>query len=92
MAILIFVFLTASSVIAQDAMKPVPPSTIDCSQFKKVDNTWTETGIATYELGNGKEVTVSGTPIKPHVFTIGGADLYDVLEKNCGSRQPSLSQ
>lgn len=86
MAIFVFISLSASFATAEDAMQGVPPNAVDCSQFKKVGDTWTETGIATYELGNGKEVTISGSPIKPHVFYVGGADLYDVLEKYCGSR------
>jgi hypothetical protein len=62
----------------------LPPNTIDCSQFKKIGDQWTEVGTAEFSIGTSK-MKLSASPIPPHLFNYGGADLYEVLEKKCGS-------
>jgi hypothetical protein len=64
----------------------LPANTIDCSQFRKVAaNAWLENGVAKFDLGSAKGVTLQGTPILPNVNdVVGGVDLYQVLETKCG--------
>ena len=59
------------------------PNTIDCSQFRKVGNAWTEVGTATFDLGGQKGHVFTNTPIMRGEFDIGGVDPYDVIEKKC---------
>jgi hypothetical protein len=61
------------------------PNSIDCSQFKKVGNEWTEVGTATFDFGPIKQVKISRQSIQRCVFLYDGVDLYDVLETKCGS-------
>jgi hypothetical protein len=77
----IFTVLIAGAALAEDTL---PPNTIDCSQFKKVGAAWTEvSGSVTFDFGKG-HFTV-GDPITPQYMGVGWFDLYDVLEKKCGS-------
>jgi hypothetical protein len=77
----------ASVADAQNENTALPPNTIDCSQFQKVgSNAWMENGVAKFDLGSAKGVTLKETPILPGVNNVvGGVDLYQVLETKCGS-------
>jgi hypothetical protein len=77
----IFAALIGGAALADE---PLPPNTIDCSQFKKVNGAWTEvSGGATFDFGKGHFII--GDPITPQYMGIGGFELYYVLEKKCGS-------
>ena len=78
----VLICLLSLSSFAQDGF---PPNTIDCSQFKKQVNIWTEVGTATFDVSSTKHIVMTDQTIELGAFTVGGADLYSLLEAKCGS-------
>jgi len=63
-----------------------PPNTIPCDAFTKNERgNWYVKGPVTINLGNAENKTLQNLEITPKFFTIGGVDLYDALQKKCGS-------
>jgi hypothetical protein len=44
-------------------------------------------GPVTIDLGNAENKTLKNLEITPKFFTIGGVDLYEAVQKKCGSNQ-----
>lgn len=76
---------TVTAAFAQGPTQPIPPNTIDCKQFRKVGQAWTEIGTAVFDVGNVKQTSLSDSSIMPHFMNVGGVDLYYILETKCGS-------
>lgn len=70
---------------AEDAL---PRNTIDCQAFVKDENgSWRVRGeITTFDIGDINSLSVGPVPIAPGALHVGGVDLYEVLEKKCGSK------
>jgi len=80
----IFLFLDASNLAAQPS-NSLPPNTIDCAAFTKQPNgNWYVGAPTTFDIGSVKHMTLSQSVIDPHFMNVGGADLYDVLNRKCG--------
>jgi len=72
----------ASTAWAQDT--PVPPNTLPCDAFaKKGDGIWMVKRPVTFDVGNAKDVTVDAGEITPKSASVGGIDLYILLEVKC---------
>ncbi|MBV8964168.1 MAG: hypothetical protein JOY67_11185 [Hyphomicrobiales bacterium] len=72
-----------SSVRAEDV--PLPPNTLPCDAFtKKSDGTWFATRPVTFDVGNAKNLNLDGGAITPKSQTLGGVDLYVLLDAKCG--------
>jgi hypothetical protein len=72
----------ASTAWAQDT--PVPPNTLPCDAFaKKRDGIWILKRPITFDVGNAKDVTMDGGEITPKSASVGGIDLYVLLEAKC---------
>ena len=69
-----------------NAQASLPPNTIDCSQFTKKGNEWEIVGTATFDFGTVKHMSLSGLHISPRIIDVGGMDLYEVIEKKCGTK------
>ncbi|MBV8450493.1 MAG: hypothetical protein JO357_07655 [Hyphomicrobiales bacterium] len=68
---------------AEDA--PLPPNTVPCDAFtKKSDGTWFATRPVTFDIGNAKNLNLDGGAITPKSQTLGGVDLYVLLDAKCG--------
>ena len=86
--------LTASSVVlnvygaSAQPTGDLPPNTIDCAAFYKAPNgTWYVGQATTFDLGTEvgtKRLTLMKSVIG-RKFIIAGTNLYDVLERKCGS-------
>jgi hypothetical protein len=71
-------------VLAQVSQPELPPNTLACDGFKKTpDGTWYAEKSASFHVGDGKEVTAERQVIGPGSHTIGGIDLYLLLERKC---------
>jgi len=65
-----------------------PPNTIPCNAFTKNERgNWYVKGPVTIDLGNAENKTLQNLEITPKFFTIGGVDLYEAVQKKCGSIQ-----
>ncbi len=63
----------------------LPPNTIPCKAFTKNERgNWYVKGPATFDIGTVENKTLQNLEIPPKFFTIGGADLYETIEKKCG--------
>ncbi|MBV9567999.1 MAG: hypothetical protein JO172_07670 [Hyphomicrobiales bacterium] len=68
---------------AEDA--PLPPNTLPCDAFtKKSDGTWFATRPVTFDVGSAKNLNLDGGAITPKSQTLGGVDLYVLLDAKCG--------
>ena len=57
-----------------------------CEAFtKKASGNWYVRGPITIDVGSAKGRTLQDAEISPKFFTIGGADLYETVEKACGN-------
>jgi hypothetical protein len=66
----------------------LPPSTIPCKAFTKNDRgNWYVKGPVTINIGSVENKTLQNLEIPPKFFTIGGAGLYETIEKTCGGNQ-----
>jgi hypothetical protein len=71
-------------VLAQVSQPELPPNTLACEGFKKTsDGTWYAENPASFHVGEGKQVTVERQVIGPGSHTMGGIDLYLLLERKC---------
>jgi hypothetical protein len=75
-----------TSAAAQKTDKESPPNTIDCSAFMKDGGSWIVQGPTTVDIA-GNNVTIGFDTINPHSHSLGGYDLYEVLERKCGGRK-----
>jgi hypothetical protein len=68
---------------------PTPPqNTIPCNAFRKNERgNWYVKGPVTFDLGSAENKTLDNLEIPPKFFTIGGVDLYEAIQKKCGSNQ-----
>ena len=72
--------------LAKQSGSPSPPDTIPCNAFtKNYRGNWYVAGPVTFDLGNAKNKTLQNLEIPPKFFTIGGVDLYQAIQKKCGS-------
>jgi hypothetical protein len=61
---------------------------IPCKAFTKNERgNWYVRGPVTINLGNAENKTLQNIEITPKFFTIGGVDLYEAIQKKCGSSQ-----
>ena len=64
------------------------PNTIPCKAFMKNGRgNWYVRGPVTFDLGSAENKTLQNMEIPPKFFTIGGVDLYEAVQKKCGSNQ-----
>ena len=68
----------------------VPRDTIPCAAFVKDERgNWYVKGPVTIDLGTEKSKTLQNLVITPKFFTVGGVDLYEAVQKQCGgNRRP----
>jgi hypothetical protein len=72
-----------SPAFAQDT--PLPPNTLPCDAFaKKGDGIWVAKRPVSFEVGNAKNLTLDAGEITPKSQSVGGIDLYVLLEAKCG--------
>jgi hypothetical protein len=75
-----------SVVNAKQGESPLPSNTIPCNAFTKDDRgNWYVRGPVTFNLGSAENKTLQNLEIPPKFFTIGGVDLYEAIQKKCGS-------
>ncbi len=64
------------------------PNTIPCNAFTKNERgNWYVRGPVTIDIGTAENKTLQNIEITPKFFTIGGVDLYEAVQKKCGSSQ-----
>ncbi|HSP49882.1 MAG TPA: hypothetical protein VLN61_06820 [Pseudolabrys sp.] len=74
--------------VAKQGGSPLPPNTIPCKAFtKRESGNWYVAGPVTLDLGSAENKTLQNIEIPPKFFTIGGVDLYDAIQKKCGSNR-----
>jgi hypothetical protein len=74
--------------IAKQGGSPLPSNTIPCEAFTKNERgNWYVKGPVTFDLGSAENKTLQNLEITPKFFTIGGVDLYEAVQKKCGSNQ-----
>jgi stage V sporulation protein SpoVS len=65
-----------------------PSNTIPCNAFTKNERgNWYVRGPVTIDVGNAENKTLQNLEITPKFFTVGGVDLYEAVQKKCGSNQ-----
>jgi hypothetical protein len=73
---------------AKQGGSTIPSNTIPCNAFTKNERgNWYVKGPVTIDLGNAENKTLQNLEITPKFFTIGGVDLYEAVQKKCGSNQ-----
>lgn len=83
-SVLLLLSLSGAHLAAQTPA-PLPENTIDCKAFQKLpDGNWYVGPPTTFDIGNVKRATMADQRIAPRFLNMGGADLYDVLERKCG--------
>ncbi len=66
---------------------PSPPKPFPCQAFTRNERgNWYVAGPVTVDIGNEKDKTLANQEIPRGFFTIGGVDLYGVIQKECGNR------
>ncbi len=74
--------------VAKQGGSKLPQSTIPCEAFTKNGRgNWYVKGPVTIYLGSAENKTLQNLEITPKFFTIGGVDLYEAVQKKCGSNQ-----
>ena len=74
--------------VTKQSGSPLPPNTIPCNEFtKNYRGNWYVRGPVTLNLGSAENKTLQNLEIPPKFFTIGGVDLYEAIQKKCGSNQ-----
>ena len=101
-AVMVFVLLTVAAHAQgagkgkrhqQDTQKTgggstLPSNTIPCKAFTRNERgNWYVKGPVTFDLGSAENKTLQNLEITPKFFTIGGVDLYEAVQKKCGSNQ-----
>ncbi|HEY1472508.1 MAG TPA: hypothetical protein VGF53_00330 [Pseudolabrys sp.] len=67
-----------------DASK-LPPTTVPCKAFTKNERgNWYVKGPVTFNIGTAENKTLQNLEIPPKFFIIGGVDLYEAIQKQCG--------
>jgi hypothetical protein len=80
----IFGAIFVSSAMAQTKL---PKDAIDCSAFtKQPDGNWYVGPSTTFDFGSAGQMVLSYQVVPPHLFNIGGTDLYMYLESKCGEQ------
>lgn len=73
---------------AKQGESAAPSNPIPCSAFTKNERgNWYVKGPVTIDLGNAENKTLQNLEISPKFYTIGGVDLYEAVQKKCGSNQ-----
>ena len=76
---------TTPAVAARPEASPPPPKPFPCQAFHKNERgNWYVAGPVTVDIGTEKNKTLRNLEIPRKFFTIGGTDLYDVVQKQCG--------
>jgi hypothetical protein len=66
----------------------IPGNTIPCNAFTKNERgNWFVKGPVTFSLGDAENKTLQNMEITPKFYTVGGVDLYEAIQKKCGSSQ-----
>jgi hypothetical protein len=67
--------------------KPLPPNTLSCQGFSKLQNgDWHAAPNAQpFDVGNMTNMHITNLDIAPHAFNMGGTDLWQLIEQKCGS-------
>ena len=66
-----------------------PGSTIPCNAFTKNERgNWYVRGPVTVSLGSAENKTLQNLEVTPKFFTVGGVDLYEAIQKACGTSHP----
>jgi hypothetical protein len=74
--------------VAKHGGSPPPPNTIPCNAFTKNERgNWYVKGPVTFDIGSAENRTLQNLEISPKFFNIGGVDLYEAIQKKCGSNQ-----
>ena len=74
--------------IAKEGGSLLPSNTIPCEAFTKNERgNWYVKGPVTFDLGSAVNKTLQNLEIPPKFFTIGGVDLYEAVQKKCGTNQ-----
>ncbi|SEF14800.1 hypothetical protein SAMN05444161_9061 [Rhizobiales bacterium GAS191] len=64
---------------------PLPPNNLPCDAFiKKEDGSWFAKSAVHFDVGQDKSVTLESAPIMPKSQTVGGVDVYVLLDAKCG--------
>jgi opacity protein-like surface antigen len=71
----------ASSVVAQ--MCAPPQTTIDCANFRKLNNGNWYSAATTVLIGTNRMILLN-QQVGPHWFNRGGVDVYEAIERKCG--------
>jgi len=81
------VLLAGCLVVPAAAEDALPRNSIDCGKFIKEQNgSWRAREITTFDIGDVTSLTVGPSEISPGSLHVGGVDVYEVLEKKCGSK------
>ena len=76
--------------VAKHGEPTLPRNTIPCEAFTKNERgNWYVKGPVTMDIGSAENKTLRNLEIAPKFYTIGGVDLYEAVEKKCGSSQRS---
>jgi hypothetical protein len=74
--------------IAKQGGSPLPSHTIPCEAFTKNERgNWYVKGPVTVDLGTAENKTLQNLEIPSKFFTIGGVDLYETIQKKCGTNR-----
>jgi hypothetical protein len=69
---------------ARQGETPAAPKPFPCNAFTKNERgNWYVKGPVTIDVGSAKDKTLRNQEIPRGFFTIGGVDLYDMIQKNC---------
>ena len=72
--------------LAKQSGSPSPPDTIPCNAFtKNYRGNWYVKGPVTFDIGSAENRTLQNLEIPHKFFNIGGVDLYEAIQKKCGS-------
>ena len=76
---------TMPAVAARPEASPPLTKPFPCQAFRKNERgNWYVAGPVTVDIGTEKNKTLQNLEIPRKFFTIGGVDLYDVVQKQCG--------
>ncbi|SDR64200.1 hypothetical protein SAMN05519103_09513 [Rhizobiales bacterium GAS113] len=82
---LAFAVLLLSARLSAAEDTPLPPNNLPCDAFiKKENGSWFVQRAVRFDVGNDKNVTLESAPIMPKSRTVGGVDLYVLLDAKCG--------
>ena len=75
--------------LAQVSGSPLPHNTIDCRDWThNPDGSWTvHDNAKPFDLGKTTNMTMHSETIGPHDISIGGSNLWQVLNQKCGEKR-----